>query len=156
MDTPARTHPWKIGFVILAIAVAVWIGYALTVPRLARSWERSNQFGGMFGGIGALFSGLALAGVVVAVLMQKEELELQREELKATREELRRTAEAQEAAAEATREQASLLLVTARLNAMSTLVDFHSSSSAFAEPATASAYAKQIKTLLTELEPAAH
>lgn len=82
MPESQRSNPWKIGFLILAIAVVLWVGYAVTVPRLFMSWEKSNQFGGMFGGIGALFSGLALAGVVVAVLMQKEELELQREELK--------------------------------------------------------------------------
>ena len=98
---PTRTNPWKIGFLILAIAIVVWIAYAVTVPRLAGTWEKSNQFGGMFGGIGALFSGLALVGVVVAVLMQKEELELQWKEL-------RKSVAAQTASSEALTKQLEL------------------------------------------------
>jgi hypothetical protein len=78
MTERTRTNPWKVGFWILAIAVALWVGYAVTVPRLATDWGKANQFGGMLGGIGALFSGLALAGVVVAIILQKQELELQR------------------------------------------------------------------------------
>jgi hypothetical protein len=54
-----------------------------------------GTFGDMFGGINALFSGLAFVGIIYAVLLQRkelenqrEELELQRLELKATRQEL--------------------------------------------------------------------
>lgn len=125
MPDAQRTGPWRIGFLILAVAVILWIGYAVTVPRLAMSWEKSNQFGGMFGGIGALFSGLALAGVVVAVLMQKEELELQREELAATREELKRSTEAQTASSQALTIQVEVMQLTARLNALASLLDFY-------------------------------
>lgn len=88
------------------------------------TWEKSNQFGGMFGGIGALFSGLALAGVVVAIKMQKEELELQREELRETRAELHRTAEAQEKMSAASRQQVNTLVVTARLNALTAIAEY--------------------------------
>lgn len=41
----------------------------------------------MFGSINALFSGLAFSGVIIAIFLQSQELELQREELKATRHE---------------------------------------------------------------------
>jgi len=54
----------------------------------------------MFGIVNALFSGLALAGVAYAILLQRRELSLQREELSMTREELRRTADAQQASTE--------------------------------------------------------
>ena len=109
-----RSNPWKIGFLIVAIAVVLWIGYGIIVPHLFMDWQKSSQFGDMFGGIGALFSGLALAGVVIAVLMQKEELELQREELVATREEIKRSSSAQE-------RLAALTSLTAQLNALNTL-----------------------------------
>lgn len=42
----------------------------------------------MFGAVNALFSGLAMAGVIYAVFLQREELSLQRQELKAQREEM--------------------------------------------------------------------
>ena len=42
--------------------------------------------GDMFGVTNTLFSGLALAGIIVTLLMQRRELELQRRELEDTRE----------------------------------------------------------------------
>jgi hypothetical protein len=121
-----RSNPWKIGFLILGIAVVLWIGYAITVPHLAMKWSTAADFGNMFGGIGALFSGLALAGVVVAVLMQREELELQREELRLTRAELKRQAAAQEISSRAVETQVQLMLTAAKLNANSSLLAFYS------------------------------
>ena len=50
--------------------------------------EDRGQFGDMFGAVNALFSGLAFAGVIWAIILQKQELELQRKELEATRAEL--------------------------------------------------------------------
>ncbi|MBI5509376.1 MAG: hypothetical protein HY903_11545 [Deltaproteobacteria bacterium] len=41
-----------------------------------------GQFGDLFGGLTAIFSGLAFVGVVVALLYQSRQLELQREDLK--------------------------------------------------------------------------
>lgn len=93
-------------------------------------WQKSSQFGDMFGGIGALFSGLALAGVVVAVLMQRDELELQREELVATREELKRSAEAQTASSQALSRQFEVMSISAQLTALDTLYHHHSETAA--------------------------
>lgn len=45
-------------------------------------------FGDQFGFVNSLFSGLAFAGVIYAILLQRSELKLQREELKMTRREL--------------------------------------------------------------------
>ena len=118
MSTPTQKNPWKIGFLVLAIAVLLLICYGVTVPKLMMSWERSNQFGGMFGGIGALFSGLALAGVVVAIRMQKDELELQRAELK-------RSAEAQTVSSQALSKQIDVMQLTAQLNAHTSLLAFY-------------------------------
>lgn len=69
-----------------------------------------GQFGDLYGSINALFSGLAFAGVLVALLLQRQELRLQREELRlqrkevaANRVELARAARAQEESREALR-----------------------------------------------------
>ncbi|MHC2318825.1 hypothetical protein ACVIHC_005871 [Bradyrhizobium diazoefficiens] len=60
-----------------------------------------GQAGDLFGSINALFSGLAFAGVVFAILLQRQELTLQRQELRETREEMKRTADAQDQAQQA-------------------------------------------------------
>lgn len=43
--------------------------------------------GDMFGAVNALFSGLAFAGIIFTILLQRNELQLQREEIEETREE---------------------------------------------------------------------
>ncbi|GAB3960174.1 hypothetical protein GCM10028805_57460 [Spirosoma harenae] len=50
-----------------------------------------GTFGDMFGAVNALFSGLALAGIIISIQMQSNELALQREELALTRDELAAT-----------------------------------------------------------------
>lgn len=85
--------------------------------------EKHGIFGDMFGAVNALFSGLALAGVVVAIVLQGKELQLQREELKLTREELRTSAEATVESANALREQAEIARNTAQLEALRTIFD---------------------------------
>ena len=98
----ALPNPWLIAMAVLLL----WTLFGWVLPQ-AIYWKAAEQgsFGDMFGAVNALFSGLALAGVVYAILMQREELSLQREELAATREELRRSAEAQESSSKLLRQQ---------------------------------------------------
>lgn len=51
-----------------------------------------GQFGDAFGVVNALFSGLAFAGVIVAIFIQRKEFELQRIELRETRKQTREIA----------------------------------------------------------------
>jgi len=51
--------------------------------------ETQGLFGDQFGAVNALFSGLAFAGLIFTIVLQKKELALQREELTQTREELK-------------------------------------------------------------------
>ena len=83
----------------------------------------SGQFGDTFGGLNALFSGLAFAAVVVTLLTQREELKLQRKELRLQREEMKRFAEAQEGSKTALEDQVYNLEKTARVNAQTTLIE---------------------------------
>lgn len=82
------------------------------------SWEQRGAFGDMFGAVNALFSGLAFAGVIYAILLQTKELELQREELKLTREELTKSASAQS-------DQVILMKKAAEQNAISSALNAH-------------------------------
>jgi len=62
---------------ILLVLVFTWA----VVPALYGRVADPGAFGDMFGFANALFSGLALAGVIVAILLQSRELSLQRSEL---------------------------------------------------------------------------
>jgi hypothetical protein len=81
-----------------------------------------RQFGNMFGAINALFSAFAFAGLIFAILLQREDLALQREELVETREELRRSATAQEASHKALQEQIRTMRHGALISAVDTLI----------------------------------
>lgn len=89
------------------LIISLWgLTWLLTI-RVLGSPREPGAFGDMFGSINALFSGLALAGVVLTLLLQHRELALQRQELALTRDQLSRTAEAQEASEAALARQAS-------------------------------------------------
>jgi hypothetical protein len=82
--------------IISLIVVAFVIAFIILTPWVLKHWatphsntDAYGSFGDQFGFTNALFSGLALAGVIVAILMQSEELRLQRRELELTRNVLR-------------------------------------------------------------------
>ena len=81
--------------------------------------EVRGQFGDLFGAVTALFTGLAFAGVIYTIILQREELRLQRQELSLTRAELERSADAQT-------EQVSQLQEAANLNASRALLNVYS------------------------------
>lgn len=60
-----------------------WIATTIHDP------EKQGQFGDQFGAVNALFSGLAFAGLIFTIILQKNELALQRKELSLTHEELK-------------------------------------------------------------------
>jgi hypothetical protein len=80
----ASRAPWLSASLLAVLVVIVWVLGGL----FASERESPGAFGDMFGAVNALFSGLAFAGVVYAILLQRNELELQRQELSDTRTEL--------------------------------------------------------------------
>lgn len=108
---------WIMGYVF-----AAWLISGVSIYFFIGSWDDPGTFGDMFGAINALFSGLAFAGIIFTILLQREELKLQRKELELTRTELTRTASAQEASQEELSKQAETLQKTAQINAISTLI----------------------------------
>ncbi|UMY64666.1 MULTISPECIES: hypothetical protein [unclassified Flavobacterium] len=113
----------KIGMLVALVIVVSFIVTYLLMK--GKSKDELEAFNNMFGGLNTLFSGFALAGIILTILLQKNELTLQRQELSETREELRRTAEAQEKAEKALNRQAENLKISAKLSAMSTLVNYY-------------------------------
>lgn len=79
-------------FIIGAVLFAV-LGYAafliyITWPVSKLTISNAGVFGDSFGVLTSLFSGLAFSGIIITILLQKDELKLQRKELKLTRGEL--------------------------------------------------------------------
>ena len=112
--------------IYLALAVlGLWASSFLVIVSAIPSWEVRAQIGDLFGVINSLFSGLAFAGVIYTIYLQREELALQRRELQLTRDELQRTATAQEHSQEALQKQVEVMEITARLSALGSIVEHY-------------------------------
>lgn len=68
---------------ILLILSATYCYYEYVIKNYSE--QNRGLFGDMFGGLTAIFSGLAFAGIIITIWLQKGELELQRKELRETR-----------------------------------------------------------------------
>ncbi len=83
----------KLSFLLIGGVIFFVISYTslllyLVWPIDELSINKSGVFGDSYGLLTSLFSGLAFAGLIITIVMQKEELKLQREELSLTRDEL--------------------------------------------------------------------
>jgi len=108
-------------FAVVCI-LTVQILFALVLIYVFPDWSARGQFGDMFGAVNATFSGLAFAGLIYAILLQREDLALQRSELELTRKELMRSASAQEQSEVALSAQAESSAISARLAATNFLL----------------------------------
>jgi cation transport regulator ChaC len=141
------------------LVVILWVATPLFASLFLTSWSEKGQLGDTFGAVNALFSGLAFAGVIYTIHLQRHELSLQRRELELTRQELKRTAEAQEASERALTKQAAALEVAARLNALSSVIlHYPTMISQIASAAQRSEaerrhvdYVRQLEEMLTQL-----
>jgi hypothetical protein len=105
-------------FVIsILIVLTLWVLSIFALNAFINEEEAKGQFGDSFGAINALFSGLAFAGIIATILLQRKELILQRKELKLTREELVKSSEAQDKSQKALNLQVSLMTKQAILSA---------------------------------------
>jgi hypothetical protein len=109
-----ETNRWRVFAVWCAGICVIWVAFWVVGGKVVTS---GLTFDDLFSSLGALFSGLAFAGVIYALRLQREELGLQREELRATREELRRTAAAQEATQTAMQEHVRIAAISALIEA---------------------------------------
>jgi hypothetical protein len=82
-----KSNKKNIPFILLSIVVILWILSWFIVDKINTKPADRGAFGDKFGFINSLFSGLALAGIIYSIVMQKDELTLQRQELIESREE---------------------------------------------------------------------
>ena len=123
----SKTNHLKIVIQVGIAILAIQIVFGLLVFTLIPDWGQRGQFGDLFGACNALFSGLAFAGLIYAILLQREDLALQRSELELTRKELQRSAAAQEQSEMALRAQAHAAAQSAQLSAINFLLDHYKS-----------------------------
>jgi hypothetical protein len=110
---------------LLSILFFFVLSEAIHFREETRDWvqktlEISGTFGDTFGMVNALISAVAFGGVLYTVYTQRKELALQREELRAARKEASRSADA-------LKEQVLLSTQSARINGLSNICDFLSS-----------------------------
>jgi hypothetical protein len=146
-------RPLMISFIIVFIIWAISFAIVLFVMK---NWDDRGNLGDSFGGINALFSGLAFAGIIYTILLQKKELTLQRQELVDTRVELRRSADAQERSERAFQKQIEVMNLSARLNALNSAVEYYNSKAtarlAKGNKIGASIYDSKANELLKEID----
>jgi hypothetical protein len=85
----------------LILVAGLWYGsYRFMMEKVmsddnnVTDWTVRGQFGDMFGMINALFSGLAFAGIIFTIYLQRQELKAQRRELKLARREFKKQSKA--------------------------------------------------------------
>lgn len=79
--------PISLVMVVFLIWAGTWLGVFHYLPS-PDDWQKRGQFGDLFGSVNALFSGLAFAGILYTIYLQRQELSLQRKELKLQRKEM--------------------------------------------------------------------
>lgn len=91
MDKKKNSHQKSENWLwfLLIIPILIFFIYRPILGLFPISEVELGTFGDSFGGLNALFSGLAFGGVIITLILQRKELKLQREELEATREELK-------------------------------------------------------------------
>ena len=156
-DTKTKVVSDKIWpLIILSILIVlIWAGSFFTVYYNIPNWTDRGTFGDTFGAVNALFAGLAFGGIIYTILLQRKELALQRQELADTRVELKRSADAQEKSEKALSDQIESMKVSAKLNALNSLIEAFSNEEEKMKNVnlTASNKAKKKKEMfLTEIE----
>ena len=110
---------------LILLVITVWFLSAIVIFFGLDSWTERGTFGVLFGAVNALFSGLAFAGLIYTIILQKQDLELQRNEIALNRTELKKTAKAQQNSEKALIEQVEQMKVASKLNALKTLIDYY-------------------------------
>jgi len=113
-----------LALMVVAIII-VWLISGFMTLFFIDNWQDRGTFGDMFGAVNALFSGLAFAGLIYAVVLQKQDLELQKTEIKLNRAELSKSSKAQVASQKALIEQVEQMRIAARLNALNTIINYY-------------------------------
>lgn len=93
---------WYVFTIIISLFISFFCGLVYIVPEIHFAFPPTVNIGNMgvfgdsFNVLTSLFTGLAFAGLLVSIFLQRKDLELQREELKETRKEFKSMNELQD------------------------------------------------------------
>ncbi len=110
---------------MIILVLIIWVVSAVVIIWQIDNWSDRGTFGDLFGAVNALFSGLAFAGLIFTIVLQKRELALQRSEISQNRIELKKTAKAQQHSEKALFEQVEQMKISAKLNALNTIINYY-------------------------------
>lgn len=83
-------YAWIKPVIIGLLVIGLWLlSIYIFQFKIGGDWDEKGPIGDSFGAINALFSGLALGGIIYTIFLQREELKKQREELSMTRQEFK-------------------------------------------------------------------
>ena len=81
-NSESSKNVWVYFSIFSSIAIVISIVYYRYVTSEFKAPQNSSDFGDTFGGLSAIFAGLALVGVILTLIVQMDELILTRKELK--------------------------------------------------------------------------
>lgn len=125
MNNSTNPSNKKTLFTLLFLIVFAWAISGVIIYYAASNWSDRGTIGDMFGAVNALFSGLAFVGLIYTIIMQREEIKMNLQEIEMNRKELKKSASAQIKSQEALKEQVRQTHLTAKINAISTVINYY-------------------------------
>lgn len=110
---------------LILIVVLIWSVSAILIMVFLSEWANRGAFGDLFGAVNALFSALAFAVLIYTIVLQREEIKQNREEIVLNRKELEKSSKLQRKSQEVLIRQVEQTHLSAKMNAMRTLVDYY-------------------------------
>lgn len=123
-NTPSNNHYKTLAITVFLVLTTCVIS-AISIYFFIPNWGDRGTFGDMFGAVNALFSGLAFAALIYTIILQREEIHMNRSEIELNRKELKKSATAQQNSQKALKEQVIQTHLTAKINAMSTIINYY-------------------------------
>ncbi len=110
---------------LIILVVFVWGLSAVLIIAFLPNWPDRGTFGDLFGAVNALFSALAFAVLIYTIVLQREEIKQNRSEILLNRRELAKASKLQRDAQKVLIRQVEQTHLSAKMNAMRTLVDYY-------------------------------
>lgn len=103
-------------FGLVGVIIIVWLLWSPIIYHFFGIPQNSAELGDSFGVVNSLFSALGLAGIVLSIVIQQQDLRL-------TRNEVKESAQAQKQSAMALEKQAKLHILTSKIQALSIIIE---------------------------------